>query len=79
MNAFTTRLPMSLRELGCKARQATEGVVYPTPWGPPDDYYKVNPGHVMELYLPTGTIYVVVGFETDVQMWGAFTFAGEPA
>jgi hypothetical protein len=78
-NAFTTRSPMSVRDLGCKARQATSGVVYPTPWGPPDDYYKVNPGHVMELYLPTGTIYVPVGFKTDVQMWGPFTFAGERA
>jgi putative peptidoglycan binding protein len=79
-NAFMTRSPASIRELGCKARQGTSAIITPTtPWGPPDDYYKVSPGHVMEFYLAAGTIYVPVTFETEVEMWGTFDFAGEAA
>jgi putative peptidoglycan binding protein len=76
-NPFTTRQPMSVRRLGCKARQASLPIQYPTPWGGTDDYYKVNPGHVMEFYLTTGTIYVPVGFETDLSTWGQFVYGGE--
>ncbi len=79
-NAFMTRSPMTVRELDCKARQGTSPIINPTtPWGPPDDYYKVSPGHVMEFYLATGTVYVPVSFETEIQMWGTFNFAGETA
>jgi putative peptidoglycan binding protein len=76
-NVLTTRKPMGIRRLGCKARQSTMSIEYPTPWGGSDEYYKVNPGHVMEFYLTTGTIYVPVGFETELSTWGQFAYAGE--
>lgn len=76
-NAFTTRQPTSIRRLGCKARQSTMSIEYPTPWGGVDEYYKINPGHVMEFYLTTGAIYVPVGFETEQSTWGQFAYAGE--
>jgi hypothetical protein len=77
-NGFTTRAPTTIRGLGCKARQSTFPVP-DTPWGPPGDYYKVNPGHTMEMYLASGTLYVPVGFETQFEVWGDFTYAGEIA
>jgi hypothetical protein len=49
----------------------------PTPWGPPDDKFKINPGHAMEFYLPSGTVYAAVSFETEVSAWGQFTYAGD--
>jgi hypothetical protein len=79
-SAFITRVPMTIRELGCKALLNYTMVPVVTPWGPPGDYYKFpNSNTVLELYLKTGTIYVGVGFETDVQLWGTFAYSGEPA
>jgi peptidoglycan hydrolase-like protein with peptidoglycan-binding domain len=76
-NVVMTRVPLTIRNLGCKARQTTMVIIPQTPWGPPDDYYKINPGHAMEFYLPSGTVYARVIFETDVSAWGQFTYAGD--
>jgi len=76
-NVVVTRAPLTIRNLGCKARQSTMVIVPQTPWGPPDDYYKVNPGHVMEFYLTSGTLYVPVSFDTEVSAWGQFMYRGE--
>lgn len=75
-NPITTWSPLSIRSLGCKARQSTTPLPQ-TPWGPPDDYYKINPGHAMEFYLPSGTVYARVSFETEGSVWGQFTYLGD--
>jgi Putative peptidoglycan binding domain len=78
-NAFITKAPMSIRDLGCKALINYSVVPAWTPWGPPDDYYKFpNHSDVLELYLKTGTVYVGVGFQTSSKTWGKFTYSGEP-
>jgi hypothetical protein len=76
-NVVITRVPLSIRNLGCKARQTTMPTLTTTPWGPPDDKYKINPGHAMEFYLPSGTVYAAVSFETEVSAWGQFMLSGE--
>ena len=76
-NAFATRAPLTIRNLGCKARQSTMVIPQQTPWGPVDDYYKINPGHTMEFYLHSGVVYTAVSFDTEVSAWGQFTYAGD--
>ena len=76
-NVVRTLVPLSIRNLGCKARQTTEPILTTTPWGPPDDYYKINPAHHMEFYLPSGTVYTRVSFDTEVSAWGQFMYSGE--
>lgn len=76
-NVVMTPAALTIRNLGCKARQSTMVIPQLTPWGPPDDKFKINPGHVMEFYFSSGVVYAAVSFNTEVSAWGQFIYAGD--